>query len=138
MAGEFFVLACLHRLGVEAYLTLGNTKAVDIVVRRQGGSSLTIDVKSVADRADYWVSQPPDRRGQDHIVVFLSFDGRIADPLASPTVWVVPFDSLRPHLRAGPAKDGGTWVGISRSQLDSDLVGFRNNWQPILGSAPRA
>ena len=34
LAAEFYVLSVLHRLGAEANLTLGNKKAVDIVVLR--------------------------------------------------------------------------------------------------------
>jgi hypothetical protein len=34
LAAEFYVLSVLHRLGMSATLTLGNKKAVDIVVAR--------------------------------------------------------------------------------------------------------
>ena len=34
LAAEFYVLSCLHRLGISANLTLGNRKGVDIVVTR--------------------------------------------------------------------------------------------------------
>ncbi len=32
LASEFYVLSMLHRLGADASLTLGNKKAVDIIV----------------------------------------------------------------------------------------------------------
>ena len=32
LASEFYVLSMVHRLGVDASLTLGNKKAVDIIV----------------------------------------------------------------------------------------------------------
>jgi hypothetical protein len=32
LASEFFVLSALHRLGLDAVLTLGNKKSVDIAV----------------------------------------------------------------------------------------------------------
>jgi hypothetical protein len=47
LAAEFYVLSMLHRLGADAGLTLGNKKAVDIVVTRERGVSRTIDVKGV-------------------------------------------------------------------------------------------
>ena len=53
LAAEFYVLSMLHRLGADASLTLGNKKAVDILVVRGAGKALTIDVKGVAGRFDW-------------------------------------------------------------------------------------
>ena len=44
LAAEFYVLSMLHRLGADAALTLGNKKAIDIIVANEGGT-ITIDVK---------------------------------------------------------------------------------------------
>ena len=38
LAGEFFILSVLYRLGADANLTLGNKKSVDIVVGRMTGT----------------------------------------------------------------------------------------------------
>lgn len=56
LAGEFYALACLHRLGVTANLTLGNKKGVDIVVARKAGDAVTVEVKALAGK-DYWPAQ---------------------------------------------------------------------------------
>ena len=48
LAAEFFVLSCLHRIGMEAYLTLGNKKAVDILAARSTEEIIRIAVKAVA------------------------------------------------------------------------------------------
>jgi hypothetical protein len=45
LASEFYVLAALHRLGLDAVLTLGNKKSVDLAVVRDAGDSVTVDVK---------------------------------------------------------------------------------------------
>ncbi len=45
LAAEFHVLSVLHRLGVDATLTLGNKKSVDIAVIKGAGRSITVDVK---------------------------------------------------------------------------------------------
>lgn len=34
MASEYYVLSLLNRVGAEAYLTLGNTKKSDILVKK--------------------------------------------------------------------------------------------------------
>ena len=50
LASEFYVLSMLHRLGANAALTLGNKKAVDIIVANENGSTTTIDVKGLEKR----------------------------------------------------------------------------------------
>lgn len=44
MASEFWFFAQLHRLGYKAYITLGNTKAIDMLVELEV-ERLTFDVK---------------------------------------------------------------------------------------------
>ena len=50
LASEFYVLSMLHRVGLNATLTLGNRKSVDIVVTLRIGTAITIDVKGVPVR----------------------------------------------------------------------------------------
>jgi len=45
LAAEFFILSMLHRRGLDSTITLGNKKAVDIVVAQRTGKAITIDVK---------------------------------------------------------------------------------------------
>lgn len=46
LAGEFWFFSQLHRLGYKTYITLGNTKRVDLVVQLNNGKTLTFEVKS--------------------------------------------------------------------------------------------
>ena len=50
LASEFYTLSCLHRRGLTANLTLGNKKGVDIVVVRESGDGITVEVKGLADK----------------------------------------------------------------------------------------
>ena len=52
LAAEFYILSCLHRRGLTANLTLGNKKGVDIVVVREAGDAVTVEVKGVAGKCD--------------------------------------------------------------------------------------
>jgi len=45
MASEFWFFSQLHRLGYKAFITLGNTKAIDITVQLSDSTILTFDVK---------------------------------------------------------------------------------------------
>ena len=62
LAAEFYVLACLHRLGVTANLTLGNKKGVDIVVVREAGDAVLQGAAARSAFAAEWpgsVQLPP-------------------------------------------------------------------------------
>src|SRR3954471_20641077 len=53
LASEFYVLSALYRLGMDANLTLGNKKSVDIAVVLGPGHAITVDVKAVAGKMDW-------------------------------------------------------------------------------------
>jgi len=89
LAAEFYVLSLLHRLGMEATLTLGNKKSVDIVVLRGCGKAVTLDVKGLAGKTS-WPVDNVKRKSRDHFLVFLSFLGKIEDLTVPPEVYVVP------------------------------------------------
>ncbi len=89
LASEFYVLSMLHRLGIDASLTLGNKKSVDIVVVRESGDVVTIDVKGLAGKSSWPVDNV--RNADDsHFLIFVSFLGKIDDPEIAPEVYVVP------------------------------------------------
>jgi len=90
LASEFFVMSVLHRLGVEAHLTLGNKKAVDIVVVRAPGDTVTIDVKAVAGKTDWLVGNVTSEPREQHFVVLMTYDGKFADLAVPPRAWVLP------------------------------------------------
>jgi len=44
----------IYSFGLDAYLTLGNKKAVDIVLRRPNGNTLSLESKGVNKKSDDW------------------------------------------------------------------------------------
>jgi hypothetical protein len=58
LASEFYVLSILYRLGLDANVTLGNKKSVDISVVLGPGRAVTIDVKAVAGNSISRTSHP--------------------------------------------------------------------------------
>ncbi len=88
LASEFYVLSMMHRKGIEANLTLGNKKAVDIVIEKER-QTLTIDVKGLAAKNSSW---PVDnyKREKDHYLVLVCFMGKIENESELPEVYIVP------------------------------------------------
>jgi hypothetical protein len=94
LASEFYVLSMLYRLGVDAYLTLGNKKSVDIVVVKKDGKQVTVDVKGLRDKSCFIVNNMPVSK-ENHYIIFISFLNKMADPKSLPEVYVVPVENLR-------------------------------------------
>lgn len=90
---EFYVLSVLHRLGMSATITLGNKKSVDIVVARDAGDTVTVDVKGLAGTTNWPIDNIKEGRDR-HFLVFVTFLGKISDPTVLPEVYVVPSKSI--------------------------------------------
>lgn len=101
LAAEFYALSMLHRLGCDASLTLGNKKSVDIVLVREAGDVVTIDVKGLAGKTSWPVDNVKKKSGA-HFLVFVSFLGKIGDHAIAPEVYVVPSKELEPFVYHAP------------------------------------
>jgi len=75
MACEFWFYSQLHRLGYEAYITLGNTKSIDITVilRDEKGDKklLTFDVKGKQSFNSGTYQYLPEIKKNNHFFVFV-------------------------------------------------------------------
>ncbi|GHU85366.1 hypothetical protein FACS189473_4320 [Spirochaetia bacterium] len=124
LAAEFFVMSALHRLGVNALLTLGNKKAVDIVVEK-GADTLTVEVKGLATRGSFPIGNYTAKaQDKNHYYVFVSFLGKIGTPACLPDVYIVPAKDL----------DGKGLVlhnkvnNVLYSELEKHSNRYKNNW----------
>ena len=126
MAGEFYVLSMLYRKGVEAFLTLGNTKSIDIFIHVNGGVR-TIDVKS-SKYADDWIVGSVHEKGieafkkkihiENHFFVFVHFNNNREDHKVLPDCYIVPANELvEPILKitdgSKAKKDGSSKRGVN-------------------------
>lgn len=130
LAAEFWVLSVLYRLGVEAHLTLGNKKSVDILIVGNSKTIYTVDVKGLADPYDWPADNIKVFDNPKHFYILVSFEGKISDPLVSPSVWIIPSDKVEPFI-----KPYTTRVVISRARVTKDGTKFENAWQYLTNSA---
>jgi hypothetical protein len=130
LASEFHVLSCLHRLGADASLTLGNKESVDIHVITDAGVALSIDVKASASRADWpFGNNPPAPRFPDrHYLVLVGYDNKIRDLMAIPRVWIFPYSELPPFLRTFK----NNMVCASWPLVRENGSKYENAWQPFI------
>ena len=124
LAAEFWVLSALYRFGVEAHLTLGNKKSIDILILRNSKTICTVDVKGVADPYDWPADNIKVLDNPNHFYIFLSFEGKILDPLANPSIWIIPSNQIEPFI-----KTYKTRVVVSRALVKRDGNKFKNAWR---------
>lgn len=135
LASEFHVLSALYRLGLDANLTLGNKKAVDIVVVRAPGDTVTIDVKAVAGKVDWLVGNPEATPRSNHFVALLSYEAKFNDVSTTPSVWILPHERFLKLVRF--AKKPSLVRYVSRKEVVKTCAEYRNAWKQF-GIAPVA
>ena len=126
LASEFFVLSMLYRLGADASLTLGNKKAVDLIVVREDETIISIDVKGVAGRYDWPADNIHDFSNPHKFYALVSFEGNISDPLTQPNTWIIPADKLLKFKHAFKTR-----VDISRKLVMTEGQEFHHAWDLI-------
>jgi hypothetical protein len=107
VSGEYHVFSLLLRKGFEAYITVGSTKAIDLLYY-QGGTRFTIDVKTSEYDADFILGDTRKSKAAaylsalavpNHFFVFVSYLGRISDHTIVPACYVVPAKSAHTVIR---------------------------------------
>ena len=126
LAAEFWVLSMLYRLGIDANLTLGNKKSVDILIHRKSQDICTIDVKGLAGPYDWPADNIKDTNNPNHFYIFLSFEGKISDQLVSPSVWIIPSKQIEPFI-----KRYKTRLVVSRRLVKENGNKFKNAWRQL-------
>lgn len=89
LAAEFYVLSILHRKGLSASITLGNRKAIDIVVEATD-RTITIDVKGMAGQTNWPLDNFNSEKRENHYIALVTFNSKIRDHSVLPTVYLVP------------------------------------------------
>lgn len=133
LASEFYALSVLYRLGCDAHLTLGNKKAVDIVVVRGPGDAVTLDVKAVVGKTDWLAGSPEAVARPRHFVPLMTYDGGFARISTVPRAWVLPHDVYLRLVKAAASPSKMRY--LSRKQV-TGLTEYRDAWHLISGQQP--
>jgi hypothetical protein len=134
LASEFYVLSMLYRLGLDANLTLGNKKSVDIAVVLGPGHAITVDVKAVAGKTDWLVGGSPQSSPKaNHYVVLVSYEGRFRDAEQPPRCWVLRHGEVLPLVKTATGKGGMRY--LSRKRILDDFGDHEDAWHLLSRSS---
>ncbi|MCC7001969.1 MAG: hypothetical protein IT357_07420 [Gemmatimonadaceae bacterium] len=129
LAAEYHVMSVLHRLGMNASLTLGNKKSVDIVVIPGPGESITLDVKGVAGKNDWLVGRQPREPRENHFAILVGFGGTIAELQTVPEVWVLPDAQFLSLIQT--ASTGNAWFIRRKDMKSESMKAYLNAWAQL-------
>ncbi len=119
-ASEFLVLSNLYRLGVNAFISLGNKKSIDLIVKANNGLSISVDVKSVRGYSSIVVNNV--KAAANHFIVVVVYKNKFANPTILPDFYIIPSNKV---------------VGLSKNYkgqlrlLKGKIVSFKNNWDVL-------
>jgi hypothetical protein len=120
IASEYLILSKLYRLELEAYVSQGNKKSVDIRVIRGNGTPISIDVKSVRGYSSLVVNNV--EPNIDHFLVFVIYNNKFDDLSIEPDIFVVPSVEL-PSITET--------YGQEKRVMKGSLDNYKNAWHYI-------
>lgn len=119
-ASEFLVLSNLYRLGVNAFISLGNKKSIDIIVKATNGLSISVDVKSVRGYSSIVVNNV--KSMANHFIVVVVYKNNFADPTVLPDFYIIPSERVK---------------GISENyngqlrHLKRKIISYKDQWKTL-------
>lgn len=124
LAGEYFVAAELYRLGYCVGMTIGNAKAIDILVEKEG-RMIPIQVKAIRDKKSVGWPMTKDRVKEGVMYVFVLLN----EPGTKPDYFIATGQELVPNVKQYPTR------GIVQlSSLKS--AKFQERWDKLQSQAP--
>lgn len=117
LASEYLILSKLYRMDLEAYISQGNKKSVDIRVVKNDGKTLSVDVKSVRGYSSLVINNI--EIDKDHIIVFVVYNNNFADLSIEPEIFVVPSTEI-PKLKSV--------FGKEERMMKGQIKSYQNKW----------
>jgi hypothetical protein len=121
VASEYLILSMLYRLGVEAHISQGNKKNIDIRIIKENGTALSLDVKAVRGYSSLVVNNV--RVLKNHFIVFVVYNNRFEIPTVMPDIFIVPSENV--------SKITSTFNKENRV-LKGNLKNFKDKWTYIV------
>lgn len=125
LAAEFYVLSSLYRKGISAHLTLGNHKSVDIILKRDKGEIVTIDIKG-AISGDWRTGMKQPLVSKNHFYVLVNYLKKIGETNTPPHVYIIPSIKVKEFI--WHSEKGG--YGISYKKVrDGGKDKYLEKWE---------
>lgn len=116
IASEYLVLSNLYRLGLDAYMSLGNKKSVDIAICKNG-RTITLDVKAVKGYSSIIVNNM--KSSEDHYVVIVIYNDKFDNLHYIPDMFIAKSTDIYQLIKS--YKD-------QKRIMKTDIIKYKDNW----------
>ena len=115
IASEYLILSKLYRLELEAYVSQGNKKSIDIRVITDEGEPISIDVKSVRGYSSLVVNNVIDAK--NHYLVFVIYNNKFSEIDIVPDIYILPSSKIK-NLKSSFGKEDRVMKGALQAYKD--------------------
>lgn len=131
LASEYFIMSTLCRSGIDAYLSLGNKKGVDIIIKSENDTICIVEVKGVSKKMDWLINNNGAFTASDNLYyAFVCFNGKIDDLETTPDFWFVPSVVIQNEEKYKIAGNGKT-VYLSNAEIQRSYSLYKNNLKAL-------
>lgn len=129
LASEYLMMSLLCRAGKDAYLSLGNKKGVDIIVKTDKGAICIVEVKGVNKRND-WLIGNSGKLPIEHNLIYalVCFHGKIDELTTTADFWIIPSSKLAELTEHKISKNEKT-VYISNKYVRENYDEYKNSFK---------
>lgn len=129
LASEYLLMSLLCRAGKDAYLSLGNKKGVDIIVKTVKGAICVVEVKGVNKRNDWLIGNSGKIPIELNLIYALvCFNGKIDELTSTADFWMIPAAKLAELTEHKIAKNEKT-VYISNKYVRENYDEYKNSFK---------
>ena len=129
LASEYLMMSLLHRVGKDAYLSLGNKKGVDIIVKTDKGSICVIEVKGVNKKDDWIIGNSGKHPNEPNLFYALvCYNGKIDELTTAADFWIIPSSKLGEMTEHKISKNEKT-VFVSNKYIRENYNEYKNSFQ---------
>jgi hypothetical protein len=131
LASEYLMMSLLCRAGKDAYLSLGNKKGVDIIVKTDAGAIAIVEVKGVNKANDWLICNHGNLPAAPNLFYALvCFQGKISELTAAADIWLIPSDLLKRETEHVINRNGKT-VYLRHAHIRKAYGAFKNTFEAL-------
>jgi hypothetical protein len=129
LASEYLMMSLLCRAGKDAYLSLGNKKGVDIIVKTNKGAICVVEVKGVNKNNDWLIGNSGKLPSLPNMFYALvGFEGYISDVTAPAKFYLIPSWILNKEGEFKMAKNEKT-IYLSHKYIRENYKNYLNTFK---------
>lgn len=131
LASEYLMMSLLCRAGKDAYLSLGNKKGVDIIVKTRKESICIVEVKGVNKKMDWMIGNSGKLPHADNLFYALvCFDGKIEDVNHPVYFYLIPSNEIYNNEHFATAGNGKT-IYLRQKTIREHYASYKNTFNSL-------